>query len=279
MEKKYDENKVYYVYKHIRLDRDDSEKPFYVGKGCRSRHLSKSSRTGYWHNIVILHGYRTKIIEKGLTEKEAFDKEVELIAYYRELAFAEANFLDGGGEGWHHTEKTKEKLRQKHIGKKLSEQHKEKLSISHKGKKQSQETVEKRSAKLKGIPRSEDIKNKISKANTGKKQSLDRIEKTRQARLGTKHTEETKKKIGESQKGKFVSEETKIKTSISLGGKLFVVFNKEGTFLFEIINIAECARILNVDRASINHCLLGKYKSCKGYTFKYKEEVENEKSN
>lgn len=42
-----------------------------------------------------------------------------------------------------HSEETKEKLRQQHLGKKLSEEHKEKLRAAHLGKKMSQEAIAK----------------------------------------------------------------------------------------------------------------------------------------
>lgn len=55
-----------------------------------------------------------------------------------------------GFSGKHHTEESKEKNRQSHLGMKLSEEHKQKLSEARKGKKTSDETRKKLSEAHKG---------------------------------------------------------------------------------------------------------------------------------
>lgn len=85
----------FYVYQHVRLD---TNTPFYVGKGKRGTNRSKSkrSRNDYWHNIVKKHGYTIEIIEENLTENQAFQKEIELIALYKSQGYCEANIASGG---------------------------------------------------------------------------------------------------------------------------------------------------------------------------------------
>lgn len=81
-------------------------------------------------------------------------------------------------------------LKEKNLGKKLSESTKQKLREINLGKKQSQETIDKRRVKLR-IPCSEEKKAKL-----------------RISIKGFKHTKETKEKISEIQKGRKQSPET-----------------------------------------------------------------------
>ena len=154
------------------------------------------------------------------------------------------NLSEFSGDQYQHSEETKKKLSESHLGIKLSDQAKQKLSILNKGygnpfygKKHSIETKEKISKKIKGKnhpfygkSRSEETKRKLSEKNKGKKLSdehkikLSKINKGRIPwNLNKKHcyshTEETKKKISESNKGKVFTDERKEKISKSRSGK------------------------------------------------------------
>jgi hypothetical protein len=82
----------YYVYAH--------KKPnghiFYVGKGSGIRQHQTGNRNAYWKRIVKKHGYSPMILEKNLTEKEAYDKEIVWIKHYKETGQCDANFTNGG---------------------------------------------------------------------------------------------------------------------------------------------------------------------------------------
>ena len=85
----------FYVYRHIRLD---TNTVFYVGKGKDNRAYTKRRRNKYWTNIVNKVGYRVEIVQDKLSEKQAFDKEIKLIAKHKKKGECEAN-LTLGGEG------------------------------------------------------------------------------------------------------------------------------------------------------------------------------------
>jgi hypothetical protein len=140
---------IYYVYEHLSLK---TNKPFYVGKGCRERAFKDGkTRSVYWNRIANKHGVLVNILFSNLTEKEAFDKEVEIIHEYKKK-YKLVN-LTRGGEGWSgfimtkkHRKKiskaltglkrvpeTIEKMRLVNLGKKLSDEHKAKISASGKG--------------------------------------------------------------------------------------------------------------------------------------------------
>ena len=82
----------YYVYVWYRKD---DKKPFYVGKGFGNRLNFLQGRNKYFMNVLKKHGgYPLKIVE-NLTEKEALEKEIELIKEYREL-YPLTNITNGG---------------------------------------------------------------------------------------------------------------------------------------------------------------------------------------
>lgn len=108
----------YYVYEHWRLDREEC---FYVGKGQGNRAYSTKNRNQHWKNIVaklerIGSAYEIRIVASGLTEKEAFDLEIQRISFWKDKADL-ANIAAGG------------------VGGKLSEETKKKISIKLTGNK------------------------------------------------------------------------------------------------------------------------------------------------
>lgn len=170
--------KRYYIYRHIRLD---TNTPFYIGKGSDKRAYSKECRNQYWHNIVNKYEYRVEIIRKGLSEKEAFSKEIEFIALYREYGYCEANLTDGGEgpSGYSHTKEAKLKMSEAKKG----------LPSPNKGKLFNAEWRVNISKAKKGTEMHPNTKKALLKANIGKPGTM----------LGRKHSEETKKLMSKKQ--------------------------------------------------------------------------------
>lgn len=156
------DKKLCYIYRHIRLDRNEV---FYIGKGTNtngrySRSMTKTSRTSRWHNIVNKHDYRVEIIIDNLNEVEANEKEVELILLYGRLDLGTGtlvNLTDGGESNNGTSDETRKKQSDAKKGKKASEETKRKQSEAHKGKKLSEEHKE----KLRSMKHTQETKNKI----------------------------------------------------------------------------------------------------------------------
>lgn len=146
--------------------------------------------------------------------------------------------LTSGGEHHKLSDKSIDKIRNIHLGRKCSIITKLKMSNAHKGKKhtkehninqgnslrgikRSEETKLKISAASKGSKRSDEFKLKVSKSLTGIKRSdefkkkLSIIKKGNKNMLNKKHSEETKEKIREKRKLQIFSEESKQKMSES----------------------------------------------------------------
>jgi hypothetical protein len=70
-----------YVYRHIRLDKNE---PFYIGIGSDidyKRAFSKHSRNKYWNRIVNVSEYEVEIIMDNLSKDEAKQKKLSLLLY------------------------------------------------------------------------------------------------------------------------------------------------------------------------------------------------------
>ena len=240
------ENRDFYVYKHIRLDNNTA---FYIGKGKGNR-IYVPSRNIHHDNICKRYGYEVVKIKENLTEEEAFALEREIIEDYV-FVFGYGINIKGyddydhklphltnrtwGGEGAsgarkgiHHSEEAKQKISESMKGKNAgknssfygkhhSEETKQKISESmkgkNKGKKRSEETKQKISKTNKGRHRSEETKRKMSEACKGKRAGKNNHF------YGKHHSEEIKQKISKANKGRHHSEETKQKISKANKGK------------------------------------------------------------
>ena len=143
-----------YLYRHIRLDKNE---PFYIGIGKSEydykRAYSTKSRNKYWSNIVNQTDYRVEILLDNLSWDEVSIKEKEFIQLYNKNTNGGTlcNIADGGNGGWLGEEvnkkrkktlkghfvsqATKDKIRTKAIGRKISNEVKLKMSLIHKEKK------------------------------------------------------------------------------------------------------------------------------------------------
>lgn len=99
----------FFVYLHRRAS---DGRVFYVGKGCRYRHKSKWNRSAHWHNIVNKHGYTIEIVQKDLSEAEAFVLEIELIAKYKDQGLCNRTNGGEGASGVVVSEETRAKFRE-----------------------------------------------------------------------------------------------------------------------------------------------------------------------
>ena len=216
----------FYVYVWIRKD---INKVFYVGKGHKNRYKDMRMRNQYFLNVVNKVGVdniEIKIIEKNLTEEEAFEKEIYYIDYYSKIS--PLTNMTRGGEGssdWYQRLSDDEK-----------ERHKQR-SKSFLGKHHTDETKLKMSKSMKGL--------KHNFSEEGMK-SLKEYSKCREPYWKGKHlTEATKKKMSEARKGKLGS-----------NAKTVLIIDKN----YNIINILRSRnetfnQYANISQHKIRKCL------------------------
>lgn len=246
-----DNTTEYYVYLHRRAD---DGRVFYVGKGKGKRARSKK-RNRKWHNIVNKHGFTWEILFDGLTEREALDEEVSVIAELRYFGYSLANLTDGGEgtSGIFVSEETKAKLRAANLGKKLTPETIAKVIASHIGKKRTPEQRARMGLWCKGVPLSDEHK-----------------EKLRKAKLGKKLTTEHKRKVGDASRGKPQRPEWIEKRSAAV--RKMVLCVDTGQVFHGIKNAVAWLNSIGVTANNIKQisaCASGKIMRAHGYVWKY----------
>ena len=198
----------YYVYAYLREDGS----PYYIGKGKGDRAYSSSRRFKPTSRDRIL------IVLQNLTEKQAFDNEIEFIKWYgrKNNNTGILRNLTNGGEGASGvipSEETRKKLSDANkgrptgrnmtgsngtmYGRKHSDESKKKMSLKALGNKNNT-----------GYKTSEETKRKLSEANKGKAKSEETKRKLSEANKGKAKSEETKRKISESQKKRHIQRQS-----------------------------------------------------------------------
>jgi len=114
---KENQEKIGYVYRHIRLDKNEV---FYIGigtmdKGKYYRAYFKHGRNPFWNYIVNKTKYEVEILFEDLPSKELYAKEKELIKLYGRRNNGTGtlvNLTDGGESnfGYIPTEETRRKM-------------------------------------------------------------------------------------------------------------------------------------------------------------------------
>lgn len=165
----------FYVYVHKKAS-DGSI--FYVGKGTGRRSHDFVRRNEHWKRIASKYGVVVELLKSGLTEDEALEFEVQIIA---EIGREHLCNKTNGGEGF--------------VGLVRTDEHRKKIAEALKGKKKSPESIAKMVNALTGRKLSEKHKLKLSQAHKGKKKTQEHINKVAQARIGKTHTDIGKQNI------------------------------------------------------------------------------------
>ena len=225
----------YYLYRHIRLDKNE---PFYIGIGSKQNrphpHLKSEYRRAFetnrkesyiWNNIIFKTEYEVEILFESDDYEFIKQKEIEFIKLYGRInrnTGCLANMTDGG-DGFIGYIPSKEKI-----------ENFKKLMV---GRKQSEETKKKRLESRKGYIHSEETKLKISNSHKGKKTSKEHLEKL-------------------------------WKGQILANSKPILQYDLDGNFIKEWQSATVAAKEINLHPTSIRHCVQGKTKTSGGYVWK-----------
>jgi hypothetical protein len=152
-------NDNWYVYQHIRLDKNEI---FYIGIGnkrnyARAFEFREDKRNNIWWRIYNKSEIKVEIVYENLSKFEASNREKELIKKIGRIDLNEgtlSNLTDGGDGIWN-------AIRSEHTRKLLSESKMGEKNHQF-GKKQSSELIEKRFRNIKGSKRSEETKKRQS---------------------------------------------------------------------------------------------------------------------
>ena len=95
----------YYVYEYYIVGTNEV---FYVGKGKGNRYKTTKRNNKFFNDMYNSHNCNVRKVYEGLDEKTSFQKEVELIRYYRENTTYRLTNQTDGGEGVSGLKMTKE---------------------------------------------------------------------------------------------------------------------------------------------------------------------------
>ena len=236
----------------------------YIGNIYFSRAINKYGWSNFKHEILF----------ENLSKKEAEEKEIELISFYKSNnRMFGYNIENGGNCAGTHSEETKRKIGlksqgNKHcLGRKITDKHieamrKGRISNGYKRSKHSEETKRKISESHKGVKFSEEhiLHIKQNRPNTSGENN---------PMYGKHHSEDTKKKIAESKKGMKVSKETAERLK-SIAKRVPVAqFDKNQNMIRVFNSVKEAADYVGANPQNISAVCRGKQKSCKGYFWRY----------
>lgn len=238
-------DKNWCVYKHTNLVNGK----IYIGITSKKPNQRWRDGQGYWsnkyfHNAIQKYGWNEgfshEILENGLSEEEAKQKEIEYIAKFNSLAPNGYNQTIGGEgcRGW-----------------KMTDEQKKAISLRNKGLKRSPEICEFLRRRQLGKKHTEETKRKMSKSQTGRKHTEESIQKMRIARKAIGIPPEATAAAAEWHK------------------KPILQYTLQGEFVREWNSAADASKELGISQHGIYRCVNGSSKSSAGYVWERKEEI------
>lgn len=228
-----------YVYRHIRLDKNE---PFYIGIGTSeyyNRAYRHKNRSDLWKRIATKGGYEVEILMDNLSWEEAKEKEKEFIKLYGRIdkkTGCLANMTDGGDGA---------------INAVISESHRKAVAEANKKRVFTEEDRRKISERHTGRVKSEESRLKLSNSLKNSEKFKQACKLNSEKFKGFKHTEETKLHLSKIKKIKVVQ--------LDLNGDLIKVWD----------GASDVERELKIHSGNIAKCCKNKIKEAGGFKWQY----------
>ena len=191
--------------------------------------------------------FTVEILAEGKTIEELCELERLYISVYNTTDPEYGYNLTEGGEhiaGWHHTEQARANISAALAGKPFTEEHKEALRQANLGT----------NNPMYGKHLTDEHKAKLSAALSGSNNPL----------YGIPRSDEVKQKISDTKRNNPVSEESKINARVAAS---IPVLCEQTSVVYS--SITEAAKALGVTRTAVSYICHGKYKSVKGFSFRF----------
>lgn len=200
------------------------------------------SHQRYLFNAIEKYGwdnFKHEVLFSGLTREEASAKEIELIAKYKSNQRAFGYNIEGGGVcDILVSDESRRRMRESHLGKKLSEKHRRRISEGGRGHCVSEAT-----------------RRKLRESNIGKTMSAESKAKMSQSHRGLKPSEETVAKWRTSNQSLMTPvEQVDIETN---------------SLIARFDSTMEAYRNTGVNSSTIVKCCRGKRKTAGGFGWRY----------
>jgi len=229
-----------YVYRHIRLDKNE---PFYIGIGSSkyyNRAYRHKSRSDFWKKVANKGGYEVEILMDDLTWEQACEKEKEFIKLYGRIDLKNGCLVNmtNGGDGALNaiiSEKTRKSVAEANRRRIFTDEQKEKMA----------ERMSKRN-------KDPELRAKITEGLRNSEKVLANARNLGIKAKGIKHSDLTKKKMSDS----------KIKKPI-------IQYDLNGNFIKKWESSCQIERDLNFDQSNVSHCCKGLSKQRYGFKWEY----------
>lgn len=255
------ENKKYYVYEwYIK----NTGEVFYVGKGTGQRWKVRKRENRYFVLMLNSHECDVRKVKENLTELEAFNLEIELIAYYRENTnFRLTNIQDGGDNPpkfYGDDSPTKRPEVRKKIG--LSNK------LVYASPKRKREISE-RMQKFYSTPEGKRIASERSKLIMSNPEVRQKISSSSKSF----YTQEKRMKQSEIMKNIYENKEVREKITGKNNGASRRVsqYNKDGDFIAEYNTLKEAEENTGISFKNISKAVRGHRKTAGGYVWKFSD--------
>lgn len=271
----------YCVYKHT-----SPSGKVYIGITHKEPRERWKNGLGYrtqkrFYRAIVKYGWDSfthEILFSGLSEQEAKDKEVELIAIYESSDKSHGYNVTLGGEsmrGYIPPQEVREKISKANKGRKKPDTMRKRLSMTKTGTRASEE------AKRNMSQNHADISGERNPMY-GKNHSAEtrqRISETRKRLFAEGVLTQPKKirppKLTREERAKLISERMRGENNPSYGKGLGVIqLTLDGEVVREYKTIREAERETGADHVVISRCCKGRVKSAGGFRWKYAEEEE-----
>lgn len=216
----------FYVYV---ADHPVTGEPVYVGKGKNRRFaqhnpaaLNGKHVNRYLTNIIRKHGpLEFVVVRDGLSESEAFEAEMALIAQFGRVDIGTGTLSNrtNGGDGtcgYKHTPEWIAAARVQQKGRLVSAETRAKIGAATRGRKITSETRQRLSAAQKGKTKSPEAARKMAEAQRGRTYSPETIAWMSAAKMGTKQSSEHRANIGAALRGRVHTPESRANMSAGI---------------------------------------------------------------
>jgi len=245
-------------------------------------HQKTRSGCSCFYLAIKKYGYENfkyEVLYKDIQTQEEMDSlEQQEIRIHNTLSPNGYNLVSGGSNG-KRSEETRKTMSDARMGMQFTDEHRANL---RKAKEYvSPETRQKMREKKLGRKLPVEQRTKIAKSNTGKKMSLEAVHKSSEARKGGKRSLETKEKLRIVHIGKVCSEETRTKMSESQKGKKMPPSHAWNTHLAQqkyikcvelnliFDGVSTATKVLRGSASSMKQAASGRIHTSGGYHWEY----------
>lgn len=255
----------YYVYEWYVTQTNEV---FYVGKGCGSRYKTRKRENEYFMKFLNTHECASRIVRGNLTEQEAFDLEIELIAHYRSIPGNRLTNVQDGGDNPPRLFGDKSPSKRRDVREKIKRANTQRYIDNP----NLRDGVSRRMKAFCHTEEGKKIISERSKAIMSNQQTREKISK----RVKEYFTDEVRAEVSERMKALYSTEDMRsFVTGANNGASRRVSqYLVDGTHVADFETLKQAQEMTGVSFKSISKVVRGHNKTAGGYVWRFSDEKE-----